>query len=171
MELKGVVEAQQTVMQQQGPTQQQRVGGAGRAPGAESANSAASARPHIAQLQRLVQDMRAELRQPPAVPDMSAQPAEPAAGWHSGSWDEQQPDRQQQGEQQAQVASLAEELASTRAQLRQLQETHDSLVAQQVGGSRGIWLGQVVLERSCLMAAVYFAAACPVAPLVVHDAP
>ena len=136
MELKGVVEAQQTAMQQ-GAAQQPRPAGAGRAPGA--ANPAASARPHVAQLQRLVQDMRAELRQPPAVPGMAAQPADAAAGWHTTGWDEQQPDRQQQAEQAHQAALLAEELASTQARLQQLQESHDALRTQQVAWHSWVW--------------------------------
>lgn len=134
MELKGVVEAQQAVMQQAaGPA-----GAAGAPAGAAAASPAASARPHIAQLQRLVRDMRAELRQPPAVPAAPAPSAEPSPQWQAAGWGEAQPDRQQQAEQQRQAAALAEELASTKARLRQMQEAHDALLAQQVGVCLGL---------------------------------
>lgn len=120
-ELRGVVEAQAAQAQAARSQQQQ---------GRREPAGAASARPHITQLQRLVQDMRSELLQAPAAEQSQAAAMSPpsAAGWAStdagsppaGSWQAQERE-----------AAMAEELADTQQRLRQLQAAHDSLLAQQ----------------------------------------
>ena len=137
-----MVEAQQAAATQPAMRQQRSGATAWAAPdGAAAASPAASARPHIAQLQRLVQDMRAELQQPPAAPAAAA--AEPSTGQYDTSWDagSQQGQRVQQHqlEQERQVAALSGELADTRARLQRLQQAHDAVLAQQVGLGSRLW--------------------------------
>lgn len=151
-ELRSVVEAQQaqldTLARQQAATAQPQQGwhdqggsaAASTAAGATGA-PAAAAKPHIAQLQRLVQDMRTELRQPPLL----AVPADVAAPWADGSSAggyspavQQQHDQQQQEQQQ--LMALAEKLAGAQERLRQLQAAHDALLAEQARCEWGLLL-------------------------------
>lgn len=143
-ELKGVVEAQQAALEAARRQQAQPgAGGGSRDPAAAAAAvyAAGSAKPHIAQLQQLVQDMRAELRQPPpvvvgppAAPEQQAA-AEPrwrtSDGWADGGGSASQAAAAAAAAQQEQLQNAWEELAATQRQLRQLQAAHDALLAQQ----------------------------------------
>lgn len=148
LELKGVVEAQQAQLKALTRQQQPRLAAPGRAGGNSAASAAAvlpaaaSAKPHIAQLQRLVQDMRTELRQPPpmAAGIDAAAAAEPATwadgsstgGCSTGLQQREQVQQQREREQEWQLTAMGEELAGTQQRLRQLQAAHDSLLAAQV---------------------------------------
>ena len=118
----------------------------GSAAGPASGSGVGAASPPLAQLQRLVRDMRAELRQPAASSSGAAAAGAFGAGTGygvnasgSGGWEQAaaaaargQQTRAQQQPGADRSAGLQAELESTRRQLLQLQDAYDQLMDSQV---------------------------------------